>query len=128
MGLDMYLEGRKYMMRSGDKERELMDGFEIKEYVLELGYWRKHPNLHGFIVTEFADGVDNCKPIELNDVDIEKIQNAIKKKSLPMTEGFFFGQSDGTEDEESLEIFDKALKWLRVKDGTWKSIYYEASW
>lgn len=26
-----------------------------------IGYWRKEPNLHGFIVENFADGNDDCR-------------------------------------------------------------------
>ena len=57
MGLDMYLEGRK----SRYDKQETEDGFPLQTKVLELGYWRKHPNLHGYIVQEFADGVDECQ-------------------------------------------------------------------
>jgi hypothetical protein len=33
---------------------------------LEVGYWRKHAPLHNFIVRAFADGEDNCRPIDLS--------------------------------------------------------------
>jgi hypothetical protein len=108
MGLDMYLEGRTFNW----KEKYDEDGFRIKGKTIELGYWRKHPNLHGYIVEAFADGIDDCKPIHLTTLDMQNIISAIREKRLPKTEGFFFGESDGSEDAESIEIFKQAIKWL----------------
>jgi hypothetical protein len=56
MGLDMYLTGEKFLMTRNLEE----DGFRLRSKTLELGYWRKHPNLHGYIVQTFADGTDEC--------------------------------------------------------------------
>jgi hypothetical protein len=132
MGLDMYLNGRKYLFGNWkNPESNLMeDGYRVKEKILEIGYWRKHPNLHGYIVKNFAEnGVDDCSPIELRREDLQKIIQAVKDKSLPDTEGFFFGQSDGTETEEDLKILTDAITW--VNSGTQdesRSIVYRASW
>ena len=62
MGLDMYLEGRRFLRTNWENpEANLKRGkYRVKEETLELAYWRKHPNLHGFIVQTFADGVDEC--------------------------------------------------------------------
>lgn len=116
MGLDMYLEGKTFNWQM-DGKRPMKDGFPVKGVTLELGYWRKHPDLHGYIVQNFADGVDDCKPIWLSADHIRQIIQAIKDKKLPKTEGFFFGESDGSEDAESIEIFEKALKWLEGSSG-----------
>jgi hypothetical protein len=138
MGLDMYLEGRKYLWNhmgdSPDIREE--DGRRIKQVTLELGYWRKHPNLHGFIVQTFRDGEDDCRPIELDRDNVEAIMDAIKSRQLPKTEGFFFGESIGDEDEmqQDLKIFEDALKWLdegeeeSVKKREMRTLCYEASW
>lgn len=137
MGLDMYLSGKKYQYHSsfapgGSRiERQKEDGFEVKETIrmLELGYWRKHPNLHGFIVNTFAEGVDECQEIELSGADIEKIIDAVKAKELPPTKGFFFGESDGTETTEDLQIFGRALEWVKTADMAHdKTVIYRASW
>lgn len=131
MGLDMYLEGRTFNW-SNHEFPELdpsRDGFPIKGVILRLGYWRKHPDLHGYIVQNFADGKDGCQDIELGDECIEKIIAAIKARELPHTEGFFFGESDGSEDEESIEIFQKALDWMRGNSpNESRSVVYRASW
>jgi hypothetical protein len=128
MGLDMYLKGAKFFT-SFDGKRPKEDGFEVSQHELELGYWRKHPNLHGYIVQTFADGKDECQDIDLSDKDIETIIQAITEANLPHTTGFFFGESDGSETEEDLRIFNAALAWLKSKEQhAWKSVKYRASW
>lgn len=114
MGLDMYLEGKTYIWQDWNhpERNRTKDGFRLKGEILELGYWRKHPDLHGYIVENFADGIDDCKPIWLSADHLRQIIKAIKNKELPKTSGFFFGESDGSEDAESIEIFEKALAWL----------------
>lgn len=135
MGLDMYLEGRKSPQKWVNGERvepPKMDGFTIGEIRLELGYWRKHANLHGYIVQTFAEGVDDCSPIFLDTDKIDIIIDAIKNKKLPHTEGFFFGASDGTDEEakQDIEIFTKARAWLAAEEAKdeWRSVQYQASW
>jgi hypothetical protein len=128
MGLDMYLTGTVHFMdliifprKRGTKKAELID----------LGYWRKHPNLHGYIVQTFADGKDECQEIRLDDDNIRQIMRAVKDKALPFTEGFFFGQSQCTEAErtEDLEIFQGALDWLAAEQkDTIRAVTYRASW
>lgn len=131
MGLDMYLRGRKYVIHNYDDpmDNPTMDGYSVVSYEIELGYWRKHPNLHGYIVQTFGGGQDNCQEIELNEEAIVQILDAIKEKRLPATTGFFFGESDGSEIEADTEIFTKALKWLNEKSRYQiRSVYYQASW
>ncbi len=128
MGLDMYLEGRK-----GDysRERKLEDGFPVKEKILELGYWRKHPNLHGFIVREFAGGKDECQEIPLSLDALKKILRATLEDQLPHTEGFFFGTSMPEDKEATIEIVTKAIDWLaseREDLEDFRSVIYQASW
>lgn len=131
MGLDMYLTGEKYFCAYPPDEARIPreDGFEVRSHMLRLGYWRKHPNLHGYIVDNYAKGFDNCEPIFLDENQIEEIIAAITSETLPHTEGFFFGASDGTEKDEDLRIFAAALAWLRApKKGVFKSVHYQASW
>jgi len=129
MGLDMYLVGEKYYS-TYDEECPVEDGFKLETKDLRLGYWRKHPDLHGYIVNTFADGKDECQKIDLCEADIKQILAAIDANQLPHTEGFFFGASDETDKLESIEILKKALKWLAIprEQGCHKSVYYRASW
>jgi hypothetical protein len=117
MGLDMYLTGRKYLWQSwrDPKADRQEDGFRIEEIRLALGYWRKHPNLHGFIVKTFAEGKDECQDIELMPDDIRTIIDAINGNALPETSGFFFGKSECTDEErrDDIAIFENALAWVQ---------------
>lgn len=113
----------------------------------EIHYWRKFNALHGYIVQNFADGVDKCQTIEIKDVDgsykggVKDILDALrrtkkkldagKKTGLDMmpTAGFFFGSTEidkwYEEDvAEALEFFNKLYEELEDDD----VIYYEASW
>jgi beta-xylosidase len=135
MGLDMYLYGEKSSMAIG-ANAPTEDGFRLASKTLEIAYWRKHPNLHGYIVETFADGVDECQPINLHKEEINKIIEAIKNDELPFTEGFFFGRSPQKGEPEyeenkqhDIEVFEKALKWLGEQtEEDWRYIKYEASW
>jgi len=124
MGLDMYLTGEKYFRgprNRGDRTSEQYD----------LGSWRKHPNLHGYIVNTFANGVDECQEIELFADRIKQIIRAVRDRQLPETTGFFFGTSDDSDSqvEEDVQIFEHALQWLETEEqGVWRSITYHASW
>ena len=131
MGLDMYLEGEKFLWTDwrNPQNNPREDGYEIRTKTLNLGYWRKHPNLHGYIVSTFADGIDNCQRIALDATDIEKIIDAVARDNLPHTEGFFFGASDGTEKDDDLRILAAALAWLRTDEtGVSRTVFYRASW
>ena len=64
MGLDMYLKGRKWVDTYAH-QRTKVDGYTVTNVQLEIGYWRKHPDLHGYIIKHFAGGFDDCNPIEL---------------------------------------------------------------
>ncbi len=136
MGLDMYLRGKKFLWTDWDKpENNLMeDNFRVYEKALELGYWRKHPDLHGYIVDNFAGGVDECQEIGLQAEDIEVIIRAVREKELTHKEGFFFGDSiyhyeEKDYPESTIGIFEKALEWVKTKEkNVSRSIVYQASW
>ena len=138
MGLDMYLTGDALEARSEGK-RPKRDGFDIIATRLDLGYWRKHRMLHGYIVQNFADGVDDCRRIELEEEDLSQIEIALLKwadnsAALPKTEGFFFGDDEGDEyyrkrAKEDAGMFREARRWLQKKqDDVRKSVEYAASW
>ena len=144
MGLDMYLNSRVYHSgitydenkKMRVRELETVEGFKKKATELEIAYWRKHPNLHGYIVNTFNKGVDNCRPIELTPKHLDQIADAIETNDLPYTEGCFFGSSEDHKKEKrkNIKIFRDASTWLDKKlveksqHGDWFSIHYEASW
>jgi hypothetical protein len=126
MGLDMYLTGEKFLMTRNLEE----DGFRLRSKTLELGYWRKHPNLHGYIVQTFAGGEDECQAIDLSD-HIRTIIAAIQARGLPDTTGFFFGVSDSSQKQldQDTAIFERALAWVETDEpGILRSVRYRASW
>ena len=126
----MYLEGRK-SNHYGQEPNKDSEGFEISSVSVKIGYWRKHPNLHGYIVREFADGVDECQEIMLDEDNVKQIMAAIKAKELPETTGFFFGVShnDEAQIENDLAIWNDALRFLSGKaPKEWRDIIYRASW
>lgn len=104
----------------------------------------KHPDLHGYIVETFADGVDECQDIWLEADDLKTIIAAIDADQLKHgTQGFFFGKSyqPGQTDEyggyaaqkaEDLAIFREALAWLAARQsegrGWMSDVFYRASW
>jgi hypothetical protein len=109
MGLDMYLSGT-----------------DEKGRTVELGYWRKHPNLHGYIVNKFAGGADECQDIPLTVENLVDILRATVEGDLPETQGFFFGVSSPDKDEETKAIIPQAIVWLNENNK--RHVTYYASW
>ncbi len=126
MGLDMFLTGERHWYERSERKRG-----DKKAEQYDLGYWRKHPDLHGFIVEEFADGEDDCRDIELTRDRIGRILAAVKNGELPETTGFFFGTSEKTDERiaNDLEIFEDALDWLDAEEpDVLRTVSYRASW
>lgn len=122
MGLDMYA-----MISDESFDREV--DFKPGQDVGELHYWRKHPNLHGWMeALYFKKGGEqpdfNCTPVTLNESDLERLEADIKAGNLPPTQGFFFGASDGSESEDDLAFIAKARD--AIIDGD--TVYYYAWW
>ena len=94
----------------------------------ELAYWRKHPNLQGWMenlweakgkpgLPEDSEpsmmGDFNCVPVELNSDDLDDLEDAVRGSGLPDTVGFFFGNnSDDYYKEKDLEFIRKAREAL----------------
>jgi len=137
MGLDMYMSGRKFFVGYPAKDFD-EEGHEIEEIRVRLAYWRKHANLHGYIVATFAEGADNCQDIELSIEQLHEILEVVKKPDeMPKTEGFFFGESmnDEQQIEEDVELITKCIAFLSAPavvredhSKIWRSVIYRASW
>ena len=146
MGLDMYMYGViEYYNDFENEENNKLDkyGFRLCTEEYSVAYWRKHPNLHGFIVNTFADGEDNCQKIYLTKENLNDIIKSVEKDNLPYTEGFFFGRSPDINSDDpyetkyakelkknTMEILNKILDWLedRPTTNSYKYVYYQASW
>lgn len=114
MGLDMAI----YAVHANKEESRANDS--------ELCYWRKHPDLHGYIVNTFANGVDECQEIPLSKECVQAILLASEEDGLPHTEGFFFGTS---RDEDKQDTNTKLTMLLvRMAMNPDMKVYYQASW
>ena len=120
---------------------DTVDGYRRSSQKLDLGYWRKHAPLHQLFVNAFADGEDNCRPIELSAEDLRWVANVLKghaATSLPSNKkvirGCFFGDEEWWDElredaHEDAKVFEKAAEWLESDgDEYWHSVQYQASW
>lgn len=121
MGLDMYANTTKRRPKSP------ID-FATKDSDQQLHYWRKHPNLHGWMerVYRIKGGIEefNCATVQLTRFDIDMLEAAIREGQLPETDGFFNGGSDGSERDDDLEFVAKARS--AIAHGL--TVYYRAWW
>lgn len=94
----------------------------------ELAYWRKHPNLQGWMENLWQSkgrpglpddyessmmGDFNCVPVSLNHDDLDDLEDTVRGSGLPSTVGFFFGNdSDDYYKSKDLEFIQKARKAL----------------
>ena len=89
MGLDQYATARRGEAKTDD------EGFTYYEDSIELSYWRKHPNLQGWmeeLYHEKGGSQDfNCVDLELTLGDLDALEESLDEQALPETAGFFFG-------------------------------------
>ncbi|NBR26679.1 MAG: hypothetical protein EBU08_23465, partial [Micrococcales bacterium] len=90
------------------------DGKRIKEVTVELGYWRKHPDLHKYIVDTYAEGVDECQEISLTREHVQEIIKAVEDGALSHgVTGFSFGKSSAPGEANYYEqVVDDSKKWM----------------
>ena len=129
MGLDQYAYARKgepkieaseieYTDAEGNTQKETHKEV-IFEDQMELAYWRKHPNLQGWMEQLWRDkgneGEFNCVDVELTDADLDRLEADIKGNNLPDTGGFFFGSnSDDCYKEGDLDFIHDAREHLSM--------------
>lgn len=119
MGLDMYL---------------------YRKEVDQVAYWRKDNAIHGWFITNYANGVDDCSSIEVDRIGLITLRDICLQLSesnnpelamelLPPVAGFFFGSNqidnwywDGIKEtaEKLTGIIDES-----VEDQMFE---YQASW
>lgn len=124
MGLDMYA----YSFHGITESEVDFDTNNVTE-TTEIAYWRKHPNLHGWMEQLYyekggRDDSFNGSKVVLTDSDLDSLEQDIIDGNLPDTSGFFFGKSDGSEQNEDLEFIAKARE--AIEEG--KMVYYSSWW
>ena len=96
----------------------------------ELAYWRKHPNLQGWMEKLFLDKGGNCDSfngveLELTWDDVDRLEQDIQAGQLPSTQGFFFGNdSDEHYKEHDLDFCRRAKAELFLG----RRVFYNSSW
>lgn len=138
MGLDQYAyRAHKANAKEEWYESAHWDG-EAADFVnpdatiekpVEIAYWRKHPNLQGWMEDLYrsreGDGDFNGDELELHLDDLIDLELAVKTKSLPTTTGFFFGSpSDEHYYDEDLAFVAAARQ--AITDGY--RVFYNSSW
>ena len=121
MGLDMFAYKTKEPLPAE------VD-FEVKD-AEEIHYWRKHPNLHGWMEQLYRlkggeEASFNVVNLELTSDDLDQLEQTIIRKTLPFTAGFFFGESDGSEVEDDLAFIAEARAALEAG----YSVFYSSWW
>jgi hypothetical protein len=123
MGLDQYAFARRGKLPAP------VDFDEESGENTQLQYWRKHPNLHGWMEKLYrskggAASSFNVVPVELTAEDLEALEKDIRDAKLPSTSGFFFGQSDGSEFADDLKFIQRA----RASIEAGNSVFYTSWW
>lgn len=124
MGLDMYAFSVTEAGGLPAVDAEFAEG-----QAQQIAYWRKHPNLHGWMQKLYAEKGGkssdfNCNTVELTTEDLDKLEADIRERRLPSTSGFFFGASDGSEFAEDLAF----IKDARGSIAKGERVYYDSWW
>jgi hypothetical protein len=125
MGLDMYAWRVKVENAVGDFD---FNGDADKP--VELFYWRKHHDLHGWMENLYGskggDHEFNCIPVRLTLEDLDLLEFDINHNALPETIGFFFGDNppDDETKERDLDFISKAREAITEGD----AVYYDSWW
>jgi hypothetical protein len=147
MGLDQYA----YVAARAGQNSEWWDGAELdpdtRDYrnskldkPRELAYWRKHPNLQGWMESLWKGKLHNANKdipdsdwgssfngieLELTWEDLDELEKAVKKRKLPSTQGFFFGN------DADRHYYDRDLEFIknaRAELFLGLKVFYNSSW
>jgi hypothetical protein len=158
MGLDMYLDAKRYLSRHfdhfGDGDTEIIetcnrmlgiDGsddedYSVKEVTVRVAYWRKANAIHRWFIDNCSDdGVDDCRPMYVSTDQLKQLRNVCSEvladrskadQLLPTMTGFFFGNNDYGDYyfEDVQHTLDRLDKILSDKSLERCDFYYQASW
>ena len=95
----------------------------------ELAYWRKHPNLHGWMERLWrergGEGDFNGDELELTAEDLDNLEYDVQNNQLPPTSGFFFGEgADDYYKPSDLKFIQEA----RAEMFLGLKVFYNSSW
>jgi hypothetical protein len=156
MGLDMYLNAKRYISQHFDKSDgdragaiqklfpELAgrqgrwgDASPVKEVSIEAGYWRKANAVHDWFVKNCQGGVDECQYTYVNRESLKELREACETvladraqapNILPTASGFFFGNTDYDEYYfQDLESTIRIIDECLALPDSWE-FEYHSSW
>jgi hypothetical protein len=116
--------------------QQLTDTFLASRFVLPdstlFHQWAKHPNLHAWMQRLWRVKrrpnpnalFSNKAPIGLDSSALDSLEHAIRHRQLPPGSGYFFGQSDGSEQDDDLDFITKA----RAEIAKGRLVYYTSWW
>ena len=122
MGLDQFATARRGQPTE-------VDGILEYPETRELAYWRKHPNLQGWMedlwIRKGNWGDFNCVDLELDHRDLDLLEGDVRFDRLPPTTGFFFGEdADERYQDYTLEFIRAARQ--AIDDGY--TVVYHPWW
>jgi hypothetical protein len=154
MGLDMYLNAKKYMSKyfdptDSDKIKSINELFGIEgeedsdfgaqEVTFRVAYWRKANAIHKWFVDNCQDGIDECQEVCVPKEKLQELLELCKEiiaepktasDKLPTESGFFFGGTDY--DNWYMDDLEYTVKRLEkiLNDPVLSNMgfYYQASW
>ena len=156
MGLDMYLNGKRYLSKYFNKGDEAVaeaiaerfpelkgragrfgDTSCVKEIQIEAGYWRKANAIHKWFVDNVQGGEDECKPHYVSREQLIELKELCERviafrhlavELLPTASGFFFGGTDYDEYYfQDLEQTVKIIDDCLALPESWE-FEYRSSW
>lgn len=151
MGLDQYLNAKRYVSQYSDKElsesvntiaRPKTGGMPVKGITCEAMYWRKANAIHDWFVQNVQNGNDDCGEYPVSREQLEDLVEDCKKvladhslaaELLPPCAGFFFGSTQLDEWyfanlQDTIDSITKVLEDTSGDDlGFWDFTYY-SSW
>ena len=123
MGLDQYATARRGEAKKDD------EGYTYYEDSMELAYWRKHPNLQGWMQDLYHEkgGEEefNCVDLELTLEDLDALEESLDHEELPETVGFFFGADSSDHYAETDREFIREAR-AAIKQGY--TVVYNSWW
>lgn len=149
MGLDMYLNAKRYIWKSCDSDNDIQnklnevmkedlpDGMRVQEITLDAMYWRKANAIHGWFVENCQDGDDDCREYYVEREQLEELRDLCQallngdeeaEGELEPTEGFFFGSYEKDEwyYKDLQDTVDGLNKVLSLPNSY--QFYYRSSW
>ena len=157
MGLDMYLNAKRYMFGFRDEDNEQAKAVEImfpelakiksqwgedksvvKAVEVEVGYWRKANAIHRWFVDNVQEGKDDCGNYYVSREQLEELKHLcttvlenpddLGSKLLPTASGFFFGGTEyGEHYKDDLAQTVRIIEDCLALPESW-DIEYHSSW